>query len=70
VLLTDVVLPGMRGPELARRVRHDFPDMRVLFMSGFAGDAVADLAEFGDERAFIQKPFGSRALMARLRALL
>jgi DNA-binding response OmpR family regulator len=39
-------------------------------MSGYAGDAVPDAAEFGDERVFIQKPFGSRALVARLRSLL
>jgi two-component system cell cycle sensor histidine kinase/response regulator CckA len=70
VLLTDVMLPGMSGPELARRVRKEFPAMRVLFMSGYTGDSVPDVAEFGDERAFIQKPFGSRVLMTRLRSLL
>jgi len=70
VLLTDVMLPGMTGPELARHVRRQFPNMRVLFMSGYTGDLVPDVAEFGNEGAFIQKPFGSRALMARLRSLL
>ncbi len=70
VLLTDVMLPGMSGPELARRVRRRFPAMRVLFMSGYAGNAVPDVAEFGDEATFLQKPFASRVLMARLRSLL
>ena len=70
LLLTDVMLPGLTGPELARRARLDAPGLRVLFMSGYTGDAVADAAEFGDERVFIQKPFGSRALVARLRILL
>ena len=70
VLVTDVMLPGMSGPELAREVRRRLPSMRLLFMSGYTGDAVPDVAEFGDERVFIQKPFGSRVLMARLRSLL
>jgi two-component system, cell cycle sensor histidine kinase and response regulator CckA len=70
VLLSDVMLPGMNGPALARRARRDTPDLRVLFMSGYAGDAVPDASEFGDERVFIEKPFGSRALVARIRSLL
>jgi two-component system cell cycle sensor histidine kinase/response regulator CckA len=70
VLLTDVMLPRMSGPALARSARRDAPGLPVLFMSGYAGDAVPDAAEFGDERVFIQKPFGSRALVARLRSLL
>jgi two-component system cell cycle sensor histidine kinase/response regulator CckA len=68
--LTDVMLPRMSGPALARSARRDAPGLPVLFMSGYAGDAVPDAAEFGDERVFIQKPFGSRALVARLRSLL
>jgi two-component system cell cycle sensor histidine kinase/response regulator CckA len=70
VLLTDVVLPGMSGPELASHVRGRDPRTRVLFMSGYTGDAVLDDAEFGEAPAFIQKPFGSRALLDRLRSLL
>jgi two-component system cell cycle sensor histidine kinase/response regulator CckA len=70
VLLTDVMLPGMNGPELARHARRDAPDLRVLFMSGYAGDALSSIAELRDERAFIQKPFGSRALIARIHSLL
>jgi signal transduction histidine kinase/CheY-like chemotaxis protein len=70
VLLTDVVLPGLSGPELARRLRADVPGTRVLFMSGYTGDGLLDAAELGSEVAFIQKPFGSRALIAQLRSLL
>jgi PAS domain S-box-containing protein len=70
LLLTDVVLPGMTGPELARKVRVHAPKARVLFMSGYTGDALQDETEFGDERAFIQKPFASKALVDRIRSLL
>jgi CheY-like chemotaxis protein len=69
VLLTDVALPTMTGPELARDVRRRSPGTRVLFMSGYAGDSL-DAAESGGPRAFIQKPFSSRDLVDRLRELL
>jgi CheY-like chemotaxis protein len=70
LLLTDVVLPGLPGPELARRLRARAPRLRVLFMSGYTGDAFRDQGDFGDERSFIQKPFASKALVERLRSLL
>lgn len=70
ILLTDIVLPGMTGLDLARRVRRQAPETHVLFMSGYTGDAILDTAEFGGEASFIQKPFASKALIARLRALL
>ncbi len=70
VLLTDIVLPGMSGAELASHVRGRDPRTRVLFMSGFTGDAVFEDPDLGEAPAFIQKPFGSRALLDRLRSLL
>jgi two-component system cell cycle sensor histidine kinase/response regulator CckA len=70
VLLTDVVLPGMTGTELARRALAQSPRTRVLFMSGYTGDAVLDAADLGPAPNFIQKPFGTRVLVARLRSLL
>jgi two-component system cell cycle sensor histidine kinase/response regulator CckA len=69
VLLTDVLLPHVTGPELAREIRRRSPHMRVLFMSGYAGDTL-DAAESGAPPAFIQKPFSSRALVERVRELL
>jgi nitrogen-specific signal transduction histidine kinase/CheY-like chemotaxis protein len=70
VLLTDVVLPGMRGPDLAARLTGQLSHLRVLFMSGYTGEAILDSVGSAAPSAFIQKPFGSRALVARLRALL
>jgi two-component system, cell cycle sensor histidine kinase and response regulator CckA len=70
LLLTDVVLPGMTGPDVARQIRQQAPGMQVLFMSGYTGDAALDTAEFGGEASFIQKPFASKALIARLRDML
>jgi PAS domain S-box-containing protein len=70
VLLTDVVLPQMTGPELARVMRERRPNVRVLFMSGYTGHAVLEDSDFDAGRAFIQKPFGSKALVERIRELI
>ena len=70
LLLTDVVLPGMKGPELARRICQRHPGVKVLFMSGYTGDALADQGDVQDPRAFIQKPFTARELLARVQEIL
>lgn len=70
LLITDVILPGMNGPDLAREVRRRSPDTRVLFISGFTGDAALDPRELNGGRAFLQKPFGPGAVVARVRELL
>lgn len=68
LLLTDVVMPGTRGPELANRLRADRPDTRVLFMSGYSGDTVPAgvLARDG----FLEKPFTPMALARAVRQTL
>lgn len=66
LLLTDMVMPGMSGPDLAQRLRADRPQMRVLFTSGYSRDAVAQ--QFGMEDAgFIAKPYGLQELVAAVR---
>lgn len=69
VLLTDVVMPRMRGPDLARRRRERAPDLPVLFMSGFAADATLEGGVLAGSD-FIAKPFTSEELTRRLRALI
>ncbi len=70
LLLTDVVLPGENGQELAERIRSLRPDIGVLFMSGYTGNVV--LAEGVSEEAanFLQKPFTADVLSARVREVL
>jgi CheY-like chemotaxis protein len=69
LLVTDVVMPGMRGPEVATRLREQRPGLRVLFVSGYAEDAVGPdgVLAFG---AFLAKPFRTAELVARVAALL
>lgn len=69
VLLTDVVMPDMAGPELARRVREARPEIPVLFFSGYTGD-VLELEDLAGERTeFVAKPVAREALQAALRRL-
>jgi two-component system cell cycle sensor histidine kinase/response regulator CckA len=63
VLVTDVVMPGMHGPELAYRLRHERPDIGLLYISGYAEDAIAGGGEFATPGSFLPKPFSSDALI-------
>jgi PAS domain S-box-containing protein len=57
ILLTDVVMPGLGGPELARRVRAVHPDARVVYMSGYPGGELPGDGDLGDEASLLRKPF-------------
>jgi len=70
LLLTDVVMPGMNGRELAEALLIERPGTRVLFASGYTDDAVLLHGVRTDEVAFIQKPFTPPALMQRVREVL
>ncbi|QOY87413.1 PAS domain S-box protein [Paludibaculum fermentans] len=70
LLLTDVIMPRMSGRELVLRARTLNPDLRVLFMSGYPGDALDGLEDIIGTSAFIQKPFSPKDLAARIRELL
>jgi CheY-like chemotaxis protein len=60
LLLTDVVMPRLNGPDTARALRRKQPELPVVFMSGYTDVSVASA---GDETGFLQKPFTSTALM-------
>jgi CheY-like chemotaxis protein len=62
LLLTDVVMPGMNGRQLAERLREQRPELKVLFMSGYTDDAALARGVLDREMAFLQKPFGADQL--------
>lgn len=71
LLITDVVMPDLRGPELARRLAVERPDLTTLFMSGYMDDALGeDPSSLPVPVDFIQKPFSPSALAARVREML
>ncbi|MEO8199968.1 MAG: PAS domain S-box protein [Gemmatimonadota bacterium] len=67
LLLTDVVMPGMSGPELAEQLRKEQPSLRVLYMSGYADEALGHHGVLRDGLAFLQKPFSPQDLTRRIR---
>lgn len=66
LLLTDVVMPGMNGIHLAKRLTQLHPGLKVLFMSGYSEAAISSPEEMTDGRHFIQKPFSLESLNAKL----
>jgi two-component system, cell cycle sensor histidine kinase and response regulator CckA len=70
LLLTDLVMPGMGGAELASVLQEQRAGMRVLFMSGYTDDGVVRNGLLGSGRAFLQKPFTPSVLMRKVRDVL
>jgi two-component system cell cycle sensor histidine kinase/response regulator CckA len=67
LLITDAVLPGLSGPAVAREAEVLRPGIRVLFVSGYTDDAMLRLGLLNENQAFLQKPFGSAALLRKVR---
>jgi PAS domain S-box-containing protein len=70
LLLSDVVLPGISGPELSERLKGSRPEMKVLFTSGYAGETAARQELSNSGAAFMQKPFTPDTLNRRVREVL
>jgi two-component system cell cycle sensor histidine kinase/response regulator CckA len=70
LILTDVVMPGMTGPELARQFILHFPRIRTLYMSGYPEDAIAKHGVRGSRVRVLQKPFTYESLAQGVREAL
>ena len=66
VLLSDIIMPGMNGPDLYARLVSIRPEMKVIFMSGYSGEAVSRYGALDPETPFLQKPFSARSLLAKI----
>jgi two-component system, cell cycle sensor histidine kinase and response regulator CckA len=70
LLLTDVIMPGVSGRELAKRVLARQPSMRVLYMSGYTYNVIAENGTLERDVAFLQKPFTPSTLVEKVREVL
>lgn len=70
LLVTDVVMPNMSGGELARKLAQLRPDMKFLFVSGYAGKTVLDHKVVDLEMNFLQKPYTLKQFSLKIRAAL
>ena len=70
LLLSDVIMPKMSGPELARTLRMSRPEMKIAYMSGYTGDLIADHGALDFHAVLIEKPFTRSSLLKRVRKVL
>jgi PAS domain S-box-containing protein len=70
LIITDVVMPQMSGPEMAESVQVLRPETSVLYMSGFTDDAVVRHGVLTEDMCFIQKPFSAESLAFKVREIL
>ena len=68
LVISDIVMPGMKGPELADRLRAARPGIRVLLMSGYAAELVTPIDL--KEATFLAKPFAPAALVKAVNSVL
>lgn len=69
-VVTDVAMPGIGGRELGETIARCWPQIRVLYMSGFAAMRMVNQGELDPNQPFIQKPFTSEQLGRKVRELL
>lgn len=70
LLLTDVVMPGLNGRELAASLRVKCPELKVVFMSGYSEDALSSYEKLTEGIDFVSKPFDRAQLLATIRRAL
>jgi two-component system cell cycle sensor histidine kinase/response regulator CckA len=67
VIVTDVIMPGMTGPAMIEKIMPEYPNVKVIFISGYAEDVFVD--NYGSERKFnfLAKPFTLKQLASKIK---
>lgn len=70
LLMTDVIMPQMNGKELAKNIKRIYPNIRILFMSGYTADVISHYGVLEEGVYFIQKPFTVNELAFKLKKVM
>jgi len=70
LLVTDVVMPDMDGPELYRRLSAFYPELKVLYMSGYTQNVIVHNGALSEGINFIQKPFAVHDFVRKVEAII
>ncbi|MFH1968995.1 MAG: ATP-binding protein [Verrucomicrobiota bacterium] len=70
MVLADIIMPELNGPDLVRMLRQKRPTLKALYMSGYANNAAAQIGMLKPNTAFLQKPFSSETLTHCIRKVL
>jgi len=70
LVLTDVIMPDMNGPELVQKLLQQKPTLKVIYMSGYTDDAIAEHGVLTQDTHFVAKPFASETLLRKIRETL
>jgi len=70
LVLTDIIMPEVGGPELVDRLKDRWPEIRVVYMSGYTDDVAVHQDAVAEGVVFVQKPFDPNALLSSIRAVL
>ena len=70
LVITDVIMPGMDGPALFRHVREKYPDMKVIFISGYTEDSFRQRLDATENIHFLPKPFSLQQLAGKVKEIM
>jgi CheY-like chemotaxis protein len=70
LVLTDMIMPGMNGKVLAEELLRRRPELKIIFMSGYANNIIAEPGDLNSQSAFVQKPFSAKTLVQKIQAAL
>ena len=70
LLITDVIMPGINGSDLAKKLQSQYPELKCLFMSGYTADIIAKRGVLDEGVQLMQKPFTFTELASKIRAVL
>ena len=70
LVISDVVMPNMDGPSMAKKVRERYPDIKVIFISGYTEDAFEDELDRPEDFLFLPKPFSLKQLASKVKEVL